>query len=308
MALTIIKATDDAKPRNLTMLIYGQPGVGKTSFAFTSSKPLLIDFDGLAFKSGNRKDFVQVTSWEEVRNITADDLKDYDTIIIDTVGKAQDYCEEYLLRLNPKFKTSMGKTISFWGALKTEFVGWFKQMNLLGKDVILIGHEKEEKNGELIQKRPDIAGGANGIVTSSVILLGYMQIQNKKRVVTFNNDDLYFTKNVGNPGLKDIIFEDFVKEPDTLKIVLDEVKEKLGSVSAETNNLISELNEYKLHISNINSIEELNLFYETMDKPNPKIEKQVKLSLKEKADNLEAIFDKTKMCFITLQELEMADA
>lgn len=45
MALKLFKSTDQLPMKNLLVVIYGQPGVGKTSLAFTAENPVLLDFD-----------------------------------------------------------------------------------------------------------------------------------------------------------------------------------------------------------------------------------------------------------------------
>lgn len=309
MPLNIVKQTEEYKPENILIMIYGQPGTGKTSFAFTAESPLLLDFDGLAYKSGNRKDFVPIKSWDDVINISPKDIEQYKTIIIDTVGKAQDFCIEYLIKNDPKLKNrNGGLAISGWGALKNEFVGWFKKMNMLGKDVILIGHEKEDKQGETTKKRPDIVGSSNGVVTSSVIMLGYMSFVNKKRVISFNPDDDFFTKNIGTPGVPDIVFENFIEYPDACKNMLESAKNQLGSISNESRGLIDKLEEYKTAINNCESADELNLYRQNMEKPEKKIQKQVSNLFKVKADELDLTFDKEKDEFVSLEEMELENA
>ena len=87
MPLNIVTATQPLTIDHLITFIYGDPGVWKTSLAFTAKNPILFDFDKGAYRAVNRKDTVQITKWSEVATINANDLEGYDTIIIDTAGR-----------------------------------------------------------------------------------------------------------------------------------------------------------------------------------------------------------------------------
>lgn len=78
------------------MMIYGQAGMGKTTLALSAPKPLLLDFDnGVKRVNENHLNdsvgIVQVTCWQDVLNVLNEDLSDYQTIVVDTVGKMMDF-------------------------------------------------------------------------------------------------------------------------------------------------------------------------------------------------------------------------
>lgn len=271
MALNIIKAEQELKPENLTIMIYGQPGAGKTSFSFTSESPILVDFDKLAYKAGNRKDIVKVSTWEEVRNITPEDLVGYETIIVDTVGKAQEFVIDYLVRKNPKFKTSVGYSMQMYGLLISEFVDWFKRINSFGKDVILIAHDKDLEEDGVIKKRPEIVGKTFSKMIAAVDMLGYIYIEDKHRIITFSNNEKIYSKNVGNPPIEDIVFGNFLENPNYFKELKSKFMERIGNVSEETKALTLELKNITKALSNCNNEEELDLYVDSMEKPSSKI-------------------------------------
>ena len=88
MALRITRPDEPILTENLVVTIFGQPGIGKTSVAFSASRPLLLDFDGGSQRAVGRKDVVRIRSWSDVAGIEAEDVEDFDTIVIDTVGRA----------------------------------------------------------------------------------------------------------------------------------------------------------------------------------------------------------------------------
>jgi hypothetical protein len=63
MALKIVRSSDPIRVERLNLVIYGPPGVGKSSLAFTADTPLLLDFDQGAHRAANRKDIVRVAQW-----------------------------------------------------------------------------------------------------------------------------------------------------------------------------------------------------------------------------------------------------
>ena len=65
MALKIVTAQQALQVQNIITVIYGDPGIGKTSLASSASRPILFDFDLGAHRAGKfRKDVVQVTKWQ----------------------------------------------------------------------------------------------------------------------------------------------------------------------------------------------------------------------------------------------------
>ena len=134
MALRIIKSSDPIKVERLNVCIYGAPGTGKTSMAFTSDSPLLLDFDNGAHRAANRKDTVRVQQWGDVSDLSADDLADYKTIVVDTAGRALDILTADIIRRNPKAGRGGALTLQGYGTLKAEFVAWLKALNAIGKD------------------------------------------------------------------------------------------------------------------------------------------------------------------------------
>ena len=89
---------------SVKILIYGQPGLGKTTLGLSAQKPLLLDFDGGVHRVNpmHQTDTLQVNSWDEVIDVFKEDLRPYETIIIDTAGKMLDFMNVYLIKNDPK--------------------------------------------------------------------------------------------------------------------------------------------------------------------------------------------------------------
>ena len=90
-----------------------------------------------------------------------EDISNYETIVIDTLGKMVDRIGDWLAISNPKVKQADGQlAMKGWGNIKAEFQRLLKVLESKNKSVIFIAHEKEEKNGDETKKRPDVAGSS----------------------------------------------------------------------------------------------------------------------------------------------------
>jgi GTPase SAR1 family protein len=124
-------------------LIYGQAGMGKTTLALSSPRPLLLDFDGGVHRVnyGHQMDTVQVESWKEALDVLAEDLSSYDTIVVDTIGKMMDYIISYVVPVgNPR--------IQDWGKINSEFSSFTRTVSALTKNIIYVAHRDLRKEGD----------------------------------------------------------------------------------------------------------------------------------------------------------------
>lgn len=199
MPLKITKADDPILTENLIVVICGEPGTGKTSLAFSNSKPLLIDTDLGAQRAVGRKDIVQVKTWKDIEGLTENDLKDYNTIIIDTVGRLLEILAQYLIMQNPKLGRGTGElTLQGYGGLNQAFKSWISKLKSFKKDIIIIGHSKEDKKGDDFLVRIDAMGSSKNELYKIADLLGYMCVKNQSRTLNFNPTDTHLGKNCAN--------------------------------------------------------------------------------------------------------------
>ena len=86
--------------KKLKMLIYGEPGVGKSTFACKAPKPFFITTDGnyewLEDFGAKIEDHKQVFSWEEAKTAFAQSYDEYDTIVVDLLEDTYQHCRLYM--------------------------------------------------------------------------------------------------------------------------------------------------------------------------------------------------------------------
>lgn len=286
MTLKITKAADAITVERINVCVYGQPGSGKTSLAFTSDRPLLLDFDQGAHRAANRKDIVRVTSWSDVADMKEDDLADYATVIVDTAGRALDVLSADIIRRNPKAGRGGALTLQGYGTLKAEFVAWLKMINGFGKDVILIAHMDEQRNGDDIIERLDVQGGSKGEIYKAADAMGRVAIRSGKRTLNFNPTDAAFGKNPGQLDAMEIPHPD--KDPEFLSGVIAAIKGKLNALTEEQRETHELVEKWRVTIRDLAAAEDFNSLLADVKK----LPKAVQALFAERAKELHLTFDK----------------
>lgn len=193
-----------ATTSTLKVLVYGQPGLGKSTLALSAPKPVLFDFDGgvqrvaKAFQCPT----LQVESWEQAIQ-ALDEVEsgevDCRTIVIDTVGKMLDYMADYIMRNDSKMKMRDGSLqLKGYGVLKTMFVNLLKRISMMGKNLVFVAHEREDKDGDTRIVRPDMIGSNLGSLLKELDLVGYMQAAGTERSIWWSPQEKFYAKNTCN--------------------------------------------------------------------------------------------------------------
>lgn len=301
MALKITKAEQSMSITNLTVCLYGQPGIGKTSTAFTAEKPLLLDFDNGAYRSANRKDAVEVADWKDVAFITKEDLASYQTIILDTAGRALDVLQNHIIASNPKAQNkSGGLTLQGFGALKQEFISWLKMIRSFGKDIVLLAHMDEQRQGDDIIERLDITGGSKNEIYKVSDAMGRLRFDSNKRVLDFSPSSTGFGKNPAQLALLNI--PNFAENTNFLGEVIQSIKD---GINKQTEDQKAYIQKIEIAISSFSSLETLeefnNVLAVSMD-----AEPEIKRGLVKKAEDKGFVLDKSTKQFILKQEDKVA--
>jgi hypothetical protein len=183
----------------LKALIYGQPGLGKSTLAISAPNPVLIDCDNGVHRiaASHRVPFLPVKSYEEVLAvINSNDIAQFETIVIDTAGKLLDYMSAYIIKENPKMGRKDGAlTLQGYGVRKYEFINLLKMVSTKGKHLIFVAHEYEDKSNETKVVRAEVGGSSGGDLIKELDLVGYMEAIGKKRTISFAPCEKYYAKN-----------------------------------------------------------------------------------------------------------------
>ena len=195
--MKIVKSTEAITVDHPVFLIFGRPGICKTSLGYSAPDPLLWDFDKGAHRAVNRKDTLVIDTWNDVTEAMDDTeaLSAYKTSVVDTVGRALDVLTVDILAKVPKAGTNGNLSLQGYGHLKSGFKTWINRMRSLGQDVLLISHDKEDKKGDDVIVRPDIVGGSLGEVMRLADFVGYLYMDGKQRTLDFSPTSEWVGKN-----------------------------------------------------------------------------------------------------------------
>lgn len=288
--LKIVKQYEELPIESLIIMLYGNPNIGKSSTAFTADKVLLLDTDKGAHRSAFRKDIVRVESWNDISNITAKDLEPYNSLAVDTVGRALDFLAMKIISDNPKMAFNGQLNMQGWGQLKSIFLTWSKSIILLGKDIILVAHDKEEKNGEQTVIRPDIQGGSANEMRKLCDLMGYMYYDDG-RVLSFNKSNQWIAKNIGlDPDIK---VPDFNQEPDFMAKLITQAKEMMETINSQHKDVVEAVEKWREKIDKIEDLKKfLKVYQEIRKSEDGPVKTQVSGLMRKKAVALNLGYNK----------------
>lgn len=132
--------------KRIKMVLYGEPGVGKSVFASKSPKPFFICTDGnyewLEEFGADPDAHVNVSSWSEIKKLIEDQraFADYETIVLDLTEDAFKWCEsEFCLRNKIDHVSDIGYGKGY-DTTRNEFFLTICKLIALEKHVILIMH------------------------------------------------------------------------------------------------------------------------------------------------------------------------
>jgi hypothetical protein len=69
---------------------------------------------------------------------------------------------------------------------------------MMGKHIVFVAHEKEDKDGETRIVRPDMSGSSLGDLLKELDLVGYMQAYGKDRTICWSPQERFYAKNTCN--------------------------------------------------------------------------------------------------------------
>lgn len=296
--MSFIKKPSELKSTtNITGLIYGQPGVGKSTLAISTKDVIFFDLEEriMNVEAPFRCDYICLKNYPElIKCLEQEDLSAYKTIVIDTVGMLNQLISESILK--QKGRTTL--TQQDWGILKNYFVNIIKAVRSKNKNIIFVAHEKEEPDGDKRIKRPDMGAGKSGNELIKMLdFIGYMYMQGEdKRVISFTPTENYYAKNsiqlekaieVPNPSIKGV--NDFIDIN-----IIKKIQNRLEKEAKERDNYMALMDIVEIGVDSLKSPEDFTGYIETVNNYTHIWDSLIvaKRKLLEKANNLGFSFNK----------------
>lgn len=266
------KPADDL-PRRVKMLIYGPPGVGKTTFALKFPDPVLVDIDRGADHYGKLVKFHvdrECKDWTTLQERTEWLMRNrhpFKTCIIDPISigwdMAQEYWNEIFLKRN---KGGKGFKFEFydnqlkdWKTVTASWRAWMWRLKIqLDMNIILIARDKEK----FIKKGDEFAISGNtfqgqkdlGFDVDTVLRMFFDDKGNRWGVVVDSKDRTHRLPREPFPMDDDLGYEAFkgffgeeslTREVKTLNFANDQQKSRLtelfSALGATNEQMISTL-------------------------------------------------------------------
>lgn len=280
--MPVLKSNEPLPKRPIVILIYGQPGIGKTSLFNTSNNPLLIDFDRGKDRAIFRKDTLVVNVWDDVlAEEKAATFKSYDTIGIDTAKAAlDDFLMSYVIKKD--YKNAKNKQAAY-GAIGDDFKLFLSNRRSENADIVIIAHSKDEKDGDLIRKIPDVTGGSYQLLLRIADQVGYMSMLNNVRTLQFDPTDTTIGKNVARLPIIEIPDEKNVMARTFMSSIIEKVKDGLGAASEAQREALEKSERFKKELESIDNVEDFNLLIPAINELPKYLKEQFYPMFKDKA-------------------------
>lgn len=221
--MQITKTSDPQVKPKIMMICYGNGGVGKTTFASTAPKPLLVDCENGAKYFGLRgikMDVARINDWTDMKGLfEVAQSGEYETIIIDPVGELMEKLKRYMvMKADKKLVMLDGSpTMAGWGWLKETMRNTLKVLRDSGCHILINAHVSEQDDEGKILKRPMLMTKLSDEIINMVDIVGYMEVVNtedgEKRIIRVDSaSDKYLAKDrtgqlgkIIPPNFEDII-------------------------------------------------------------------------------------------------------
>lgn len=224
--MKIVNTGDPQNMPSVVMLVYGDGGVGKSTFASTAPKPFMADCENGSKYFGLRgikMDVAHIEKWSDMRDfLDAAKKGGYETIVIDPLGELMGKLKRHMLAMSDRKLVQPDGTPSMagWGWLKSTMRDYLKVVRDTGMHVLLIAHVDPVKDEDRVMMWPLIETKISEELVNMVDIVGYMMVVNdegkedSKRVILIDTTPGSKYKSKDRSGQLGKVIE-----PDFLKII-----------------------------------------------------------------------------------------
>ena len=312
--------------KKIEMVIYSRPGYGKTTLALSAPNPLLIDVeDGIgrveACYHNTTLQTDSTLSYEDrfnsiISDLNSADLSEYETIIVDTVGKLLEFLTPIVINENSQNSQKDGKTLSLkgYGALAEKFKEFRNYLKSLNKHIIWLAHANETTDNELVKVRLLISGSTKETLLKDVDLCAYLELQGRNRVLNFTPSERYDAKGCFGikgkfelPILKDSSNGGKIEDNHFIQDLYNKILENIStsqSQYAENEKIYKNAMQLKDNITVCTNAEDLNNVIELINKTEHALgsKEELRNYLLAKTKELGVIFDKQSKKYMDKSE------
>jgi hypothetical protein len=222
------------------VLYYGPPGLGKTQIAQTAANPITLDFDKGAHRLRlDRGPVMQFDNWTEVtQEGEKGTFSKYQTVVIDTGGRALDTIIPDVLAENPKNGYRGNLSPQGYGVLGNRFITWLKVVSSWGKDVVVVCHQETDKdNAGNTVCCPDFPGKmALKEIYKRFDMIGQLRHaggdERKGRYLDFNPVEGRIAKNAA--GFEPVRVPELADAPTFLADLIADAKRRIGLTAKQS--------------------------------------------------------------------------
>lgn len=221
-ALGVPVGPPQTPPNQKSMLIYGPPGSGKTRLAASASavpdlsRVALLDLEAGSVSietspdvDTDNIDVFRPEDWAGTRSVLEallNEEHDYQTVVIDTVGKMMEFMFPEKQKRNPR------DGFALWRELAEDTIRFAELLHRSGMNVIILAHTDEEKNEKtgVVKVYPYFLGQKTGKEAPKIFdLIAYLYVD--------EDEDGYPMRILQTEGIGDIVAKD---RTDTLPVLL----------------------------------------------------------------------------------------